>query len=197
MQQMNADGIQLLADLLRRDQGKSLLLVAIDGHSAAGKSTVARQIRDGFDSVTIVQMDDFYRAMDPDERAGLSAEDGYFQYYDWERVAAQVLEPLSQGKDSRYQKYDWNLNRLDRWVDVKARGIVVIEGCYSARPELKGYYDIILLVQTSAERRRQRQLDRADATLEWLERWDAAEHWYMERFQPIRYADALITGETP
>lgn len=72
---MNADRIQLLADLLRRDQDKSLLLVAIDGHSAAGKSTVARQTRDGFDSVTVVQMDDFYRVMDPDERAGLSAED--------------------------------------------------------------------------------------------------------------------------
>lgn len=140
-------------------------------------------------------MDDFYRVMDADQRAGLTPEDGYRRYYDWERLEEQVLRPLSRGESCRYQQYDWDHNCLGKWVEVRAEGMVLIEGCYAARSELKAYYQIIVLVETAAERRSQRQSERADATGAWVERWEAAERFYMDQVQPTRYADFVISGE--
>jgi len=92
--------------LLRANKAKSCLLVAIDGHSAAGKSTLAGVIAHQLPNVTIIHVDDFYRPLDEQERESLNAQDGYYQYYDWERLEAQVLKPLSLGQDIRYQKYN-------------------------------------------------------------------------------------------
>jgi uridine kinase len=126
--------------LLQQHQTKPLLLVAIDGHSAAGKSTLARALQQHLPQVSIVQTDDFYRPLSEETRWALDAAGGYLHYYDWQRLAAQVLAPLRAGQESCYQKYDWAENRLVAWASVQSVGIVLIEGCYAARPELKGYY---------------------------------------------------------
>lgn len=187
--------LQPVLTLLNRYQTSSLCLVAIDGFSAAGKSTLAQAIGASLPCVEIVHMDDFYRPMDEDERAGLDAEGGYRRYYEWERLEAQVLQPLAANQETRYQKYDWTTNRLGQWATVRPNGVVLVEGCYAARPELKHYYDVVLLLETSAARRLERQHARADATEVWLARWDAAERLYMEQYQPQKYADLIIAGE--
>jgi uridine kinase len=195
MMLMLDERLQPVIALLTKDQSKPVLIVAIDGHSAAGKSTLARAIANTLPSVTIVQMDDFYRSLDEEERSRLDAEGGYHQYYDWQRLEEQVLKPLAIGEDCWYQKYDWSTNRLGEWAQLQATGIVVVEGCYATRPELRHYYDVVLFVETPAARRLQRQVERADATAAWLARWDAAEHFYMEHYYPDRDADLVIAGE--
>lgn len=192
---MLLEKLRPLKTLVNEHQSKSLLLIAIDGPSAAGKSTLASAINSVLPKVTIVHMDDFYRVLDEETRVALNAKGGYDRYYDWERLETQVIKPLSTGKDSRYQKYDWMINRLGEWLTVQATGIIVIEGCYAARPELRPYYDIVLFVETSAARRLQRQQERADATASWLARWDAAEQFYIQHDQPHHYADLVIAGE--
>ncbi|MBI1879818.1 MAG: hypothetical protein HYR94_16615 [Chloroflexi bacterium] len=173
----------------------ALTLLAIDGHSAAGKTSLARALVHVLPHVSVVHMDDFYRSMPEEERASLDATGGYQHYYDWQRLEAQVLIPLKTGQISHYQKYNWATNRLDAWAIVPPDGVVVVEGCYAARPELRHYYDIIILVETSAQQRECRQQARADASSEWLARWDAAERYYMDRYRPHDYADLIVAGE--
>ena len=187
--------LQPLLALINKRQTKPLLLVAIDGHSASGKSTLANTLAALLPHVTIVHTDDFYRPTAEVERFALTAEAGYQRYYDWERLAAQVLKPLSAGRQSCYHRYDWSTNQLGAWVTLPTTGIMLVEGCYAARPELKAYYDLIVLVETSAAQRLQRQQARADATPAWLARWDAAERFYLSHAQPQLYADLVITGE--
>jgi len=187
--------IETVLALLSEQPTKPVQLVAIDGHSAAGKSTLARTLSALLPNVTIIHTDDFYRTLDERERAALDAEGGYYRYYDWERLEAQVLQPLSSSETSCYQKYDWSTNSLGEWVTVPAAGIILIEGCYAARPELRYYYDILLFVATPPVQRLQRQSARADATAAWLARWDAAEQFYMAHYQPHRYAHLVIAGE--
>ena len=170
-------------------------LVAIDGHSAAGKSSLARAVQAGCRQATIVQADDFYRPLDPFYRDALDAAAGYAEYYDWQRLEDQVLRPLRAGRPARYQRYDWARNQLADWAEVGGDGPVIVEGCYSARPELRGHYDAIALVVSSPAERAHRQRLRADASPAWLERWDAAERHYMERFRPDTYADVVLSGQ--
>lgn len=177
---------------LIREIHKPRALVAIDGHSAAGKTTLAKMIQQSIAESQIIHTDDFYRVMETTKRETLNAEKGYQLYYDWERLENQVLLPFSKGKGIRYQKYSWQDNQLIDWVEVVPEGIVLIEGCYSARPELKHYYDLIVFVETNMQERIKRQAIRADASPEWLERWDAAERFYIQKYQPASYANYVV-----
>jgi uridine kinase len=180
--------------LIERAALKSALL-AIDGHSGAGKSSLAGALRGARPDAIVVHTDDFYRPLDPDYRASLDAEGGYAEYYDWQRLEAQVLRPLSLGRPGRYQKYDWGSNELGEWEEIKPSGLIVVEGCYSARPELRSYYHAIVLVVTPPAERERRQRIRDDANDEWLDRWDAAERFYMERSGLGNYADLVVSGD--
>jgi len=64
------DAVSLVKELYRLEQP---VLVAIDGHSAAGKSTLARALQSRIENVQIVCGDDFYRVMPEAERFGLDA----------------------------------------------------------------------------------------------------------------------------
>jgi uridine kinase len=179
--------------LIKRTAPKPALL-AIDGHSASGKSSLAGALQGARPDAIVVHTDDFYRPLDPDYRASLDAAGGYAEYYDWQRLEAQVLRPLSFGRPARYQKYDWDSNDLGEWDEIKPSGVVIVEGCYSARPELRSYYGAIVLVVTSPAERERRQCLRDDANNEWLDRWDAAERLYMERSGLGIYADLVVSG---
>ena len=182
----------------KRMQGRKSrypLLGAIDGHSAAGKSSLARAIQQARPGVLVVPTDDFYRPMSEVQRAQLDPRGGYNDYYDWSRLKTQVLEPLFRGQVSGYQQYDWEANRLGTWVEIEPVEIIMVEGCYAARPELRSYYEVCIWVETSAEQRAQRQAQRADATVEWLARWEAAEQYYIQHHRPQEYADFILWGE--
>jgi hypothetical protein len=71
-------------------------------------SSTARQL----DSSTIVHGDDFYRPMPERERAQLNAQQGYYRYFDWERLRDQVLAPLCADQTARYQSFDWATGQL-------------------------------------------------------------------------------------
>jgi uridine kinase len=180
---------------LIRSASAPLALVAIDGQSAAGKSTWARMLQTKHLDATIVQTDDFYRVLDPSYRDGLDAAEGYTEYYDWQRLEAQVLGPLRSGMTARYQRYDWDTNELGDWTTVDPVGLIIVEGCYCARPELRNYYDAIVFVVTSPVERERRQYLRNDASDDWLGRWDAAERYYLDRFDPESYADLVLSGQ--
>jgi len=167
------------------------LLVAIDGHSAAGKSTLARTIQHQLANVTLIHVDDFYRVMDKRARAALDAEGGYMLYYDWQRLEAQVLQPLSKRQQAMYQQYDWADGSLGKWVVVEPTGVIVVEGVYSTRPELRAYYDVKIFVETSFATRMRRQGQRTDPA-EWVERWEAAEVYYTQTYNPRSYADVVV-----
>jgi uridine kinase len=93
---------EAIVPFLQARMQTSPLLVAIDGQSAAGKSTLARYIQQQIPNTVIVQADDFYRVMDEHERAALDARGGYLTYYDWQHLEAQLLLPLAQGHSARY-----------------------------------------------------------------------------------------------
>ncbi len=168
-------------------------MIAIDGHSAAGKSSLAGAIAAQWPTATIIHTDDFYRPLDPTYRNGLDAAGGFAEYYDWQRLAAEVLEPLRQSATARYEAYDWASNSFHGEVEAGPSGLIVVEGCYSARPELRRFYDACIVVQTQSTRRAQRRSSRDDRQV-WVDRWDAAERYYFERYPAADYADVIVEG---
>jgi uridine kinase len=172
-------------------RGLGTRVVGVDGHSGAGKSTFAEALARRV-GAALVRGDDFYRVMDDGERAGLSPAEGVERYYDWQRLRDQVLTVVRAGATARYRPYDWHTGHLAaHYVTVQAAAIVV-DGLFVSRRELRAFVDHAILIDSPAIVRRRRQIDRADASNEWLERWDAAERYFFEQIRPPATFDMVV-----
>lgn len=132
--------------------------------------------------------------MDEAERFGLTAQEGYESYYDWQRLKQEVLQPLSISKVAEFRAYDWQNNKLGDWKTIEPVDVVIVEGCYSARLELVSFFNLIILVETSPDERQRRQAERNDAPQAWMDRWDAAERVYIEMTNLLSRADMIVAG---
>jgi uridine kinase len=169
-------------------------LVAIDGMGGAGKSTLAAQLLDAIDDSGVVSVDDFYRPMAASERAGLRPEGGYDRYFDWRRLRDSVLGPIRFGLCAQYRRYDWATDRLAEWRKVEAGRVVIVEGVYSTRPELRSCFGVTVYVVTPREQRLERMSRRDHDDLSWVEQWMAAEDWYEENERPEDQVDLVLYG---
>ncbi|MFE2729319.1 hypothetical protein [Kitasatospora sp. NPDC059327] len=169
-------------------------IVAIDGTGGSGKTTLATAVAGYLDGAVIVHVDDFYRPMPDREREQLDAEQGYHLYFDWERLRDQVLTPLRDGQDARYQLYDWTTGQLGAWREIASGTAVIVEGVYAARPELAPYYHFTAYVDTPRGVCLQRMRGRGENPEEWITRWRAAEDYYLHTTWPQTRAKLLVRG---
>lgn len=185
-----------IADVLRRPAGPpgTARIAAIDGAGGSGKTTLAAAVADHLDGCVTVHVDDFYRPMPDRERAELDAEQGYLRYFDWERLRDQVLVPLRDGRAARYQLYDWSTGRLGEWREIAPGALVIVEGVYSARPELTPYHHFTVYVDTPRDTCLRRVRARGENSEEWIGRWRAAEDHYLRTTWPQTRADLLVRG---
>jgi uridine kinase len=188
----------------RRDAAP--FLVALDGASGAGKSTVAALAARGLDAA-IVPSDDFFAAGITDsDWAALDARGRASAAIDWRRLRREALEPLLAGKVAAWHPFDFASGiRPDGTYAMAAepvllapRDVVVLEGAYSCRPELAELIDLAVLIEASgAERRRRIGARETDPkwTDAWHARWDAAEEDYFTNVRPASSFDLVVRTE--
>ena len=191
---LNTEGlIDLIQQRELNGQG-GMTFVAIDGPSGAGKSTLAEALLSLLQGATVVHVDDFYSDEGVDPPGGMDLEDACDLYVDWLKLFELVLQPLKDGENGYYQIYDWVAQRPGTWVTLEPRGVLIIEGVYAMRPELREVYDVKVFVDTPPEIRLRRLGERSDNPV-WVKRWAEAEVWYNANLRPIDYADVIVSGE--
>jgi uridine kinase len=179
--------------LERLARENDLVLIGIDGRGGAGKSTLARELARQLDA-TVIEFDDFYRPSAARLPPGDPDIGGNFE---WRRLRDQALLPLSRGEEARYQRYDWETDSMAEWHSVPARGVVVIDGNYSTREELRGLYDFRIWVEAPHAVRLARGLERdgEGARGRWLDEWMPEEERYLAAQEPWRFADLVVGSE--
>lgn len=188
--------LESAASAVPNDRCTSTRLIAgIDGAGGAGKSTLARGISDAFAGrVAIVRCDDFYRPLIDAQYSRLTPEEAYENYFEWRRLRDEALTPLRGGQRARYQRYDWSTNRLAEWIEVEPREIMLVEGVFSTRPELRQLIDVAIFIDTPRDERMRRMLARPQGSTSWMDHWMAAEDWYLKHIAPDRRANLVIEG---
>ena len=171
-----------------------LTMVAIDGESGAGKSTLARTLHGLLPGSQVVDIEHFYSDAGVHPPDGLSPEEAYEQHVDWRALDQRVLRPLRKGEPGSYQTYDWIAEQRADWATVQPRGIVLIDGVYSMRPELMDVYDLTVFVEAPPHVRTARLQARPDDPTA-VSRWAVGFEWYMEHIRPRERADAAVSGE--
>jgi uridine kinase len=97
-----------------------------------------------------------------------------------------------------YRRYDWSAGALavDGGCAVARDGIVLVEGVYTARPELAGHYDLVVYVDTPPDESMRRLRARGDdhGPIDWEARWRLAEEHYLTTTRPRERADLVVPG---
>jgi molybdopterin-guanine dinucleotide biosynthesis protein A/uridine kinase len=174
-------------------------VIAIDGPSGSGKSTLAAALALRLPA-TVIDGDDFYSsqlpALSEAERDAMSEADAATVVIDWRRLRSEALAPLLERQAACYMPYDWEAGdgSLASEKQLPAADVIIIDGVYSARPELADLIDLRVLVDVEPGVRYQRLAQRQDAPM-WAEFWDRAERHYFTEVQPPEVFDLWISTE--
>jgi uridine kinase len=120
-----------------------------------------------------------------------------------------LLTPLGQGGDRYYRTASFDLDAdqpIEQEPQIAAEdAILIVDGTFLQRAELRGHWDATVLVRTSAEVSEARGIDR---DMERLGGEAAARDLYANRYRPAyvlyerlcepeRHSDAIIDNDDP
>jgi uridine kinase len=181
------------------------VFVALDGRSGAGKSTLAAAVADACRSrgitVTVIEGDDFYAGGTAERWDQRSPAEKADQVIDWRRQH-RVLDDLRLRGSASWHPFDWeapdwNSDRVPLRStpnSMTSTDVVILEGAYSARPELHDVLDLLVLLDTPPEQRRRQLLEREGDhyRTDWEARWSAAEDHYFGVVMPPHRFDRVL-----
>ncbi|TWF79652.1 uridine kinase [Pseudonocardia hierapolitana] len=157
-------------------------VLAVDGRSGGGKTTVAQRLAATVPGATVLHTDDVA---------------WYHAFFDWADLMRDgILAPLARGGPVAYRPPAWDERGREGAIVVPARcPLVIVEGVGIGRRELSAYVDALLWVQTDADEARRRGLERdgADHADFWAE-WQAAEDPFQAEQRPWERAGLIVSG---
>ena len=170
-------------------RGKSHILLAIDGNSAAGKSTLAARLRSQY-SCNLIHMDDFF--LQPSQRTPQRlAEPG--GNIDYERFSTEVLRPLRAGEPFSYRPYDCKTQSFAEPISVKPNALNIVEGVYSIHPLFASLYDLKVFMRIDSEQQKTRLQERgAELYKKFTDLWLPMENEYFKTFKTQESCDIVL-----
>ena len=168
----------LQREIENRRGGKRPFLVAIDGGSASGKSTLGEALAEAL-GAALIHMDDFFLPMEMRTAERFAQPGGNVH---WERVLEQVLRPLSGGEAAEYGVFDCSVMAVNRTVREDIRDVVIVEGAYSLHPMLRDFFDLRVLVEVDDATQKERILHRNGQRMlqRFVNEWIPLERAYFE-----------------
>lgn len=192
-------------DRIRSVVGRPVV-VALDGGSGAGKSTIAGRLM-RLTAVARVPLDDFYQTQFPEAvLPHLTVAQRLNVVFDWHRVRTEALEPLRAGHPGRWHGFDFRRGLGERGTyelatqvtEVAPAPTILLDGAYSAAPPLRDLIDLAVLIDAPSEVRRLRTVARGDDVeflAKWHEIWDQVEAYYFDQVCPSQSFDLTIRND--
>jgi uridine kinase len=191
------DPVSVLAGRIRqikRDR-PGPILVALDGRSAAGKSTLAALVAQLVGAV-VIDGDGFYSGGTASTWDAMSAAEKAGHCIDWRRQRP-VLETLARGETAHWHPYDWEADDgslAQTLIVCEPAPVIILDGVYSGRPELADLFDLRVLLDAPTDLRKEWLIEREGEGYreEWNARWDEAEQWYFGTVMPPEAFDLVL-----
>jgi hypothetical protein len=159
-------------------------IVALDGRSASGKTTLAERLRTAGPDVEVVHTDDIA---------------WWHSRFDWSDLMINaVLAPLRRGQSVHFQPPAWASHGRAGQIDVSAKAsLVIVEGVGAARREVTHLLDAVVWVQSDfaeAERRATLRNGGDAAAMEQTRDWMSEEIPFLAADRPWERATIIVAG---
>lgn len=134
--------------------------VGIDGFDGAGKTWFADELGKALEaagaSVIRASVDGFHNPTAVRYRRGRLSPEGFYQdSYDYATLKRVLLDPLNPGGSGRYISavFDHTTNSpVTRWEKRATAGdVLIFDGIFLHRPELRSYWDLSIFLDVSVE----------------------------------------------
>lgn len=169
-----------IQNFLERIPKTGLTVIAIDGPSASGKTTVTEALKEKLD-ITLISVDDFFDGSD--DEIGINSE----------RIKEEILLRLKPGKHFEYQRYDCSKNEFVKRRIEEVKNIVILEGLYSANSLLSSFYDAVIYFEASEEEQLERLKKRSERLFpRFLDEWLPREKKYFQKEGIYENSDLIV-----
>jgi uridine kinase len=173
------------AEVTRLSRARDRVLVGIDGPDAAGKSTLADQLAGSLPVPALrVSVDRFHLPQEVRHRRGQLSAEGYYQdSFDYPALLTRCLMPFRSGAPQvQTASYDYRADGRRRTdAEVPSRAILVVDGVFLLRPQLRDLWTLSVYLRVSPEETLQRAADR---DLALFGSHDEIQRRYQERYLP-------------
>jgi para-aminobenzoate synthetase len=159
------------------------VIIAIDGRSGAGKTTLAIELAARLrehHKVSLFHLEDIYPGWN-----GLAAG--------IERYIATVLAPLSRSEPAQWVSWDWNSHYDGAARTTLPAEIVLVEGVGAAAAAARPFLDAVIWAESPEQDRRGRALARDGESYEpYWEQWAGQEQAWLAQDDVPAHADVLV-----
>ena len=171
-------------------QQKENIVVAIEGSSASGKTTLSKELKQRY-GCNVFHMDDFFLRPEQRTKERLAEPGGNV---DRERFLKEIIFPLRKGEVIEYRRFDCSTFTLFQAKKILPSKLTVVEGAYSTHPELKKYYDLSVFLDISSDLQKERIWKRntPDKAERFFEEWIPMEQRYFETFRVKERCDIIL-----
>jgi uridine kinase len=159
------------------------MIIAIDGRSSSGKTTLAARWAELVLGAAVVHTDDLA---------------WHHSMFGWADLALAVLEPVHRGEPVRFRPPAWKeRGRAGEIVVERAVSLLLVEGVGASRRELAHVLDASFWVQADRDvtgRRNEARIAAGEVAASVVRAWMAEEHEFVAGRRPWRHADLVVAG---
>jgi len=179
-------------------------IVAIDGLSGAGKTTLVEQLRGTEMNEVVLHIDDFIVERHRRYGTGQSEAMEYYELqWDIDLLAETLFKPLREGQTNLTLPY-YERDRDEivmRPIEVAIDALILIEGIFLLRDEWRAYFDYVVYLDCPQEVRYERVLNRdtyigdlSERLAKYERRYWPGEAHYIKMINPQAQADQIVSS---
>lgn len=160
----------------------STALLAIDGPSGAGKTTLALQLQKHLERAAVIHMDDLYAGWDDALNEDL-----------YNRIESHIITPLMMSKAVRYQQFNWQSYQFEDWKEVSLPRYLILEGVGSASKRIRPWISlaVFLVVNDDEGLDRVRKRDGKEIAA-YIPQWQVMQRQHFLENGTQEYADFVF-----
>ncbi|RHB48737.1 kinase [Exiguobacterium sp. AM39-5BH] len=177
-------------------------LVAIDGLSGAGKTTLVEQLRGIGTNEVVLHIDDYIVERHRRYETGQSEAMEYYELqWDVDLLVEALFKPLREGQTNLTLPY-YERDRDEivmRPIEVAVDALILIEGIFLLRDEWRAYFDYVVYLDCPREVRYERVLNRdtyigdlSERLAKYERRYWPGETHYIKTVDPQAWADQIV-----
>lgn len=179
--------ISILDDLYHQ---KGKLIIALDGNSASGKSTLSKMLGTIFNG-SVFHTDDFFKKIENNPNDPISK---YGSNIDFDKINRDILKLLSLSEVVSYQPFDFKKHQHLENISISYRPFNIIEGAYSMHPHLEVKYDYKILMKIGFMKaiRRIYKRNGFKRLIKFIHVWMPKERSYIKHLHIEQKADYIL-----